>query len=93
VKRVASGAEWERMRARGRRNFVVRYGVIRRGLPMALAVALALELYLGGRFPDALGAAGFWGRFALCAAVFGASGAITASATWSLYEKHFGKRR
>jgi hypothetical protein len=44
--------------------------VLRRGLPLGVVLAVVLELYLGGHFPEALRGAGFWGRLALCVGVF-----------------------
>lgn len=90
MRAIRSQAEWEQLRARGRADFILRNGVLRRGLPMGLVVGVALELYLGGRFPGALQTAAFWGRLALCLGVFSASGSITAAASWRVYERHFG---
>jgi hypothetical protein len=83
--------EWERIRARGQRHFVIRYGVIGRGLPMALICALGIELALGSRFPEALWSPAFVGRFAFALVVFSLGGALTARTTWRLYERRFGR--
>lgn|GEM_PF-2064683 len=91
MKRVRSRGEWDAVRAKGRHAFVLRHGILGRGLPMALAIAVILELYVGGRFPDSLTSAGFWGRFALCLAVFSASGALTASALWNAYDRLYSR--
>lgn len=85
--------EWQRIRARGRRAFLLRYGVLGRGIPMALICALGIEIYLGTPLPDALISPAFLGRFALAFAVFATGGAFTAQMTWKLYERRFGAQR
>ena len=82
--------EWQRIRARGRRAFVLRYGVLGRGVPMALLCALAIEFTLGSPFPDALTSPAFLGRLAFAFVVFAIGGAFTATMTWRLYERRFG---
>jgi hypothetical protein len=90
VKIVRTREEWAPLRERGRRWFLVRYGVIGRGLPLALICALAIEVSLGSPFPEALRSQAFLGRLALAFAVFSLSGCITANATWNLYERRLG---
>lgn len=63
-------------------------GVLGRGLPMAILVAVGLELYLGGSFPEALRTSAFLGRLLLALVVFSASGSLTARLTWDAYERH-----
>ena len=87
---VRTREEWARLRRSGEWNFILRYGVLTRGLPMALVVSVAIELYLGGSFPEALRSPSFLGRFALAFVVFGLGGASTARMTWRLYERRFG---
>ena len=82
--------EWEAIRARGERHFLLRYGVLSRGLPMALICSVGIELYLGGTFPEALWTLPFLGRFLFALVVFGLGGASTARMTWRLYERRFG---
>jgi hypothetical protein len=90
VKIVRTREEWLPLRARGRRWFLLRYGVLGRGLPLALICALAIEVSLGSPFPEALRSQAFLGRLALAFAVFSASGCVTANATWNLYERKLG---
>jgi hypothetical protein len=90
VKIVRTQEEWAPLAARGKPWFLLRYGVLGRGLPLALICAVAIELSLGGRFPEALRDASFLGRFALAFAVFSASGCLTAHVTWNLYARRFG---
>ena len=87
---VRTREEWDRLREAGQRRFLVRYGVIGRGIPMALLCALAIEISLGSPLPDALTSPAFLGRFALAFAFFGLGGAFTALMTWRLYERRFG---
>jgi hypothetical protein len=82
-----SAQEWERIRARGRTRYMLTRGVLGRGVPMALLVAVALELYLGGRFPEALRSPGFLGRLLLGFVLFSASGILTARLTWDVHER------
>jgi hypothetical protein len=84
--------EWERIRSRGQQRFILRYGILGRGLPMALVCAVGIELYLGGTFPEALRAPAFLGRFLFALAVFSLGGSLTARMTWKLYERRFGPR-
>jgi hypothetical protein len=86
---VRNHEEWERIRAAGQRRFLLRYGVIGRGLPMALLCALAIEISLGNPLPDALWSASFLGRLALAFVFFGLGGAFTTLMTWRLYERRF----
>jgi len=90
VKVVRTREEWAPLRARGRRWFLLRYGVVGRGLPLALLCAVAIEVSLGGAFPEALRSQAFLGRFALALAVFSLSGCLTANAAWNLYERKLG---
>ena len=90
MKIVRTREEWAQLRARGRRWFLLRYGVLGRGLPLALLCALAIEVSLGTPFPEALRSQAFLGRFALALAVFSLSGCLTANATWNLYERKLG---
>jgi hypothetical protein len=90
VKVVRTHAEWAALRARGRRWFLLRYGVLGRGLPLALLCAVAIEVSLGSPFPEALRSQAFLGRLGLLLAVFSVSGCLTANATWNLYERKLG---
>ena len=90
MKIVRTREEWAPLRARGRRWFLLRYGVLGRGLPLALLCAVAIEVSLGSPFPDALRSQAFLGRFALAFAAFSLSGCITANASWNLYERKLG---
>jgi len=51
---VKGREEWDRLVARGRQQFLLENGVLRRGLPLGLLLGVVLELYLGGVFPDSL---------------------------------------
>lgn len=82
-----SAAEWPAVRARGKNDFLLRYGFMRRGLPLGLVVALALEGGFGGELPEALWSAMFLLRLVLCVAVFTLSGCISASAAWNVHER------
>jgi hypothetical protein len=55
---------------------------------MAILVAVGIELYLGGSFPEALRTRAFLGRLLLALVVFSASGSLTARLTWDAYDRH-----
>ncbi len=85
-----SQTEWDRIRERGKPWFLFSRGVLGRGIPMALICAVGIEVYVGGRFPDALLEAPFLGRLALALAVFSVGGLLNAQMQWKLHEKRFG---
>jgi len=90
MKLVRTREEWQVLEARGKRWFLLRYGVLGRGLPLGLLCALAVEASLGGDFPEALRSPRFLRTLALGVAVFSASGSLTANVTWNLYARRFG---
>ena len=85
--RVWRGDQWQAVRAKGRANFLFRYGFLGRGLPLGAIAALAIEGALGSPFPDALTSAPFLARLAFCVAVMTASGCVAAIFNWNLHEK------
>ena len=82
--------EWERMKARGRTRFVLLSGVLGRGLPLGLVVAVAIQILTGEPLPDSLASPTFVGRALLAVAVFSASGCLSAYTAWRLHERRFG---
>jgi hypothetical protein len=86
---VRSREDWERLVARGQQDFLLRNGVLRRGLPLGLLLGVVLELYLGGRLPDFLANASFWARTLLCVAVFSTSGVLRSLALWNAYRRRY----
>jgi hypothetical protein len=90
VKIVRTREEWAPLRARGKRWFLLRYGVLGRGLPLALLCVVAIEASLGSPFPEALRSPAFLVRLVLAFGVFSLSGCLTANATWNLYERKLG---
>ena len=87
---VRDPAEWDRIRARGKNWFLFSRGVLGRGVPMALVLALGIELYLGGRLPGALLGTAFLGRLALALVIFSVGGVLNAQMQWKLNQKRFG---
>ena len=87
-----TAAEWPAVRARGKNDFLLRYGFLRRGLPLGVVVALAIEGGLGGQFPDALWNASFLLKLVFSVAVLTLTGCISASLTWNLQERRFAGR-
>jgi hypothetical protein len=90
VKIVRSAAEWAPVRAAGKQWFLLRYGVLGRGLPLALLTASAIQLALGTPPDQWLRTRDFFVRLGLAFIVFSLSGSLTANATWNLYERRFG---
>lgn len=91
--RIHGSEEWARVRAEGKRRYLLRYGVIRRGLPMGIAVALLIEvLSPSGEMPGALREPTFLGRLLLAVAVFSVSGCISALANWRVHERRFDEK-
>jgi hypothetical protein len=84
--------EWPSVRARGKTDFLLRYGFLGRGLPLGVLAAVAIEGWLGGEFPDALWSAPFLLRLLLSVAVLTLSGCIGANLNWNLHEKRFAGR-
>jgi hypothetical protein len=82
--------EWRSARERGKAAFLLRYGVLGRGLPFGALVALAIEAALGTALPEALTSPPFLTRLVACIAVFSLSGCMRANFTWRLCEKRFG---
>jgi hypothetical protein len=91
MKMVRSPAEWQVVRAAGKRWFLLRYGVLGRGLPLAILCAAAIQFALGTPPQEWLRTRDFWVRLGLALVVFSLSGSLTANATWNLYERRFGE--
>ncbi len=87
---LVSAQDWPRIRAAGRGRFLFTRGVLGRGVPMALVVAVGIELMVGGPLPDSLLGSEFLGRLALALLVFGIGGALNAQMQWKLAERRFG---
>ena len=88
--RVHSSEDWAKIRTAGRGQYLFRYGVLGRGLPMGILVALLIEVFSpSAPMPDALLEPRFLGRLLLAIAVFSASGCISALANWRIHERRF----
>ena len=90
--RLSNREEWHRVRERGRTRYLVLTGVVQRGLPMGVVVALAVEVLTGRPVPDSLVSARFVFTVLAGAALFSVSGCIRAAAQWRLAERRFGGR-
>jgi len=92
---ASSETKWDRMQRMGRRQYVLR-GALRHGIPMAIVVAVLIEVVSGGAFTrERITSAEFLERALLCLVVFSASGAISSFARWksveALFERTNGK--
>lgn len=84
--------EWARVRERGRWAYVMRHGLLSRGLPLGLITAVVLEVYLGDKLPGAFLSLAFLGRLFLAVGVFTLSGAVSANANWIVHERHYQRK-
>ena len=87
---ITSAEEWQAVRDKGLSNFVLRTGVLGRGLPLGVVVAVCIEVVIGHPIPEALATWGFVGRLLMAVGVFSISGSISARAYWRSYERRFG---
>jgi hypothetical protein len=88
--RLHGREDWARIRTAGRGQYLFRYGVLGRGVPMGILVALLIELLdPSGAMPDALLEPRFLWRLLLAIAVFAASGCLSALANWRMHERRF----
>ena len=85
-------AEWAHVRARGKRAFLIRYGIVGRGLPLGILIAIAIEASLGGSLPGAFVKPEFLGRLLLCIGVFSATGCLNANVSWNENERRARER-
>jgi hypothetical protein len=89
---ASSETEWGRMQQMGRQQYVLR-GALRHGIPMAIGVALLIEVISGGTLSrERITSPEFLERLLLCLVVFSASGAISSFARWKSAESLFGNR-
>jgi hypothetical protein len=91
--RIHSKEDWAKVHAEGKGRYLLRSGVIGRGIPMGLVVSLLIELWdPSGEMPDALLSPRVLLRLLLALAVFSASGCLSALANWRVHERRFGGR-
>jgi len=91
--REGSRAEWERIRRQGLTRYLLVRGVLVRGIPMAVAIILALELFRGRSIDrELLLDKAFEWRLWVAAALFSLGGVISSFARWKLLDASFGTR-
>jgi hypothetical protein len=88
VVRIDRIQDWQKVRSRGKARFLLVSGLAR-GIPMGLAVMLAIELFAGGPLPESLATWRFLGRALFAVAIFTASGAVSAAVQWGIQERRF----
>ena len=86
--RIQRVEDWRKLRAGGKARFVVISGLAR-GIPMGLAVMLAIELFSGEPFPESLASWRFASRALFAMAVFTASGCVSAAVSWTQLQRRF----
>jgi hypothetical protein len=88
--RIHGSEEWAEVYAQGQRRYLLRHGVIGRGIPMGCVVALLIEAVLGHPLPDALLEPPFLRNLLLAVGVFSVSGSLSALANWRVHQRRFG---
>jgi hypothetical protein len=92
--RIHGEEEWAKLEAEGKGRYLLRYGVIGRGVPMGIVVALLIELWdPSGEMPGALLEPRFLARLLLAVTVFAASGCLSSLANWRVHARRFGGKR
>lgn len=91
--RAPRSTEWQRMRAEGRTRFVLRHGILVRGVPMALVTILLLQAYQGELGLEMLASPGFHARLLGALVLFSVGGVLSAWARWKSFEARFDERR
>jgi len=86
--RIQRIEDWRKLRAAGKARFVLVSGLAR-GIPMGLAVMLAIELFSGEPLPESLATWRFASRALFAVAIFTASGGVSAAVSWGILEKRF----
>ena len=89
--RTHSREDWTKVHAEGKRRYLLRYGVIGRGIPMGCVVALLIEVVLGHQLPGALLEPPFLQNLLLAVGVFSASGSLSALASWGIHQRRYGE--
>lgn len=86
--RIQRIEDWRELRAGGKARFVLVSG-LSRGIPMGLAVMLAIEFFSGEPIPESLASWRFASRALFAVAIFTASGCISALVSWGMLERRF----
>lgn len=85
-----SREEWPRIRAAGRTRYLLLWGVLGRGIPMALVVMLVFLLLEGKPLhAGLLRDGGEWLRFFAAAGLFSVGGVVSSYARWRAMEQRF----
>ena len=82
--------EWEPVRTAGKPWFLIRYGVLGRGLPLVLLCAVVDPVRARHAARGVAEVAGLLIRLGLFVVLFSFTGVMTANATWKLNERRFG---
>ena len=75
------------VREAGKTPFLLRYGLLGRGIPLGVITSLAISVYQGNDFPDLLQSLDYYGLLAFCVSVFTLSGSFAANANWMVHER------
>ncbi len=83
--------EWAAIRARGPRAFVLRQGLLSRGLPLGALMSLVVMNIQEVPLPEGLASWSFAATLLFCIAIFTATGSMAARATWKVHEHEHGR--
>ena len=83
-------SEWEAIRARGESAFLLRQGLVFRGLPLGALMSLVVMNIQGVPIPDGLVSWSYAATLLFCIAIFTVTGSLAARATWKVHEHEHG---
>jgi len=83
--------QWRAIRARGKSAFLLRQGLLARGLPLGALMAFVVMNVQGAPLPAAFATWRFAATLLFCIALFTATGALAAHATWNVHEHRHGE--
>ncbi len=84
-----SDEQWQAIRTKGKTAFLLRNGLVMRGLPLGALMAFVIMSLQGAELPAELASWRFAATFLFCMGIFTASGSLAARASWSVHERRF----
>ncbi len=84
-----SAEQWQTIRCKGKTAFLLRNGLLLRGLPLGALMSFVVMSLLGAQLPAEFASWRFAAILLFCIGVFTASGSLAARASWSVHERRF----
>lgn len=81
--------QWPAIRAKGKTAFLIRNGLLMRGLPLGSLMAFVVMSVQGAEASAEFMTWRFAAILLFCVGVFTASGSLAARASWSVHERRF----